>query len=379
MTVILILACLAIAGAELYMARGARQVAARLEKLEAIARLHDQRIRSMTAGGGGTAPPSDRRLATGTAQPGTPGTAQPDADPPHAAQPGSATPGTTAADADPPHTAQPGTASPGTTPVGSASLGAAETAAAETAAELARLTAETTRLRERLGGLEEARTSERRLYARVNGAVESLEQVVGELLRHNVGRLDEAVTRTLGAAPVELDADSATVRGVLCRAAPGSQDPLIRAYERCARDTGLWVRFRLPSAAEPWHARYYLAGKDPRELERDFLALLAGARSPAATGGETAFQGLLRTLGELPAGFAQIGPMVAARVPDALLCGVLTLAETRGFDAEALVGDPAAVAGRLRVLPAERLRDLTMWAPPNGSDPDPDLSAAPQP
>jgi hypothetical protein len=342
MTVILILACLAIAGAELYMARSARQVADRLTKLEAIAKLHDQRIRSMTAGSGDTAPGTDRRLATGTTPP-------------------------------------PATTPPATTPSGTGPLDGTSPGTADAGAELARLTAETVRLRERLGGLEEARDAERRLSARVDVAVESLERVVGEVLRHTVGQLDEAVARTLGGLPSVLDADSRTVRGVVCGAAPGPHDPLIRAYERCARDTGLRIRFQVPGAAQPWHARYYLAGKDPRELERDFLTLLDGVCSTAVTPGQTALQGLLRTLGDLPAGFAQIGPMVAARVPDALLCGVLTLAETRGFDAEALVGQPAAVTGRLRDLPAERVRDLTTWTPPSDLGPGPDLSAAPQP
>ncbi|GAA2072733.1 hypothetical protein [Actinomadura alba] len=338
MTVIVILACLAIAGAELYMARSAREMANRLKKLEAIARVHDQRIQAMT---GGTAP-------AGTTAPIT-------------TSPSSTSPRSTAPDR--------------TDTTGSG--------AADTAAQLARLAAETTRLRDRLEGLEEARDTERRLYARVDGTVESLERMVGEVLRHTIGQLEEAVARSLGGLPADLDPDSGTVRGVLCGAASVSPDPLIRAYERCARDTGLRIRFQAPRAAAPWHARYYLAGKDPRELERDFLALLGGARSPSGTPAQAAFDGLLSTLGDLPSGFAQIGPMVAVRVPEALLCGVLTLAETRDFDAEAFVAEPAALAGRLRGLPAERVRDQTtdqtMPAPPNGSGPGPDLSAAPRP
>jgi hypothetical protein len=40
---------------------------------------------------------------------------------------------------------------------------------------------------------------------------------------------------------------------------------------------------------------------------------------------------------------------------------VLTLTELRRFDADRIVGDPTAVAVRLRTLPAERVRDLSTW------------------
>jgi hypothetical protein len=305
MTVILILACLAIAGAELYMARGSRKVADRLERLEAIALRQDERIDSLAPGAEDAAPGLDERL-TATAY--------------------------------------------------------------RTDAELARLAGDTTRLRERLKGLEDARGVDRKRYARVNGAVESLERVVDDLYRHTLSRLDEAVARTLGGVPPGGDADSDTVRGVVCGASAPFQNTLLRAYEQCAADAGLRIRFQAPGASAPWHARYYLCGKAPRELERDFLALLDSVRSEAAGPDGAAFRRLLLALGDVTAGFVQIGPMVAARGPDTLLCGVLTLAECRGLDADAMVGEPAAVAARLSALPAERVRDLTSdltdWSPP---------------
>jgi hypothetical protein len=323
MIVILILACLVIGGAELYMARSARQTADRLEKLEAIAVLQDERIESVTGRlTGDGVPDLDKRLKTSV------------------------------------HRID---------------------------AELARITEENSKLRDRLAALAEAHGRDRRLHQKMIRAIESLEHTVAGVFTHTLNQLDQAVAATLGDPPGDCD----TARGIVCGGAAASHDALVRGYEQCTEDAGLRVRFRVPSATDPRHARYYLSGKDPRELERDFHTLLDSVRldlvqpdaappeptepdaaepesappdavrSAAGTPGEAAFEGLLRALHDVDSGFAQIGPMVAARTPDALLCGVLTLAECRGFDTVALIGDPAAVAARLSTLPGERVRDLT--------------------
>jgi hypothetical protein len=312
MTVILILACVAIGGAELYVARSARKTANRLEKLEAIAVLQDERIESMTARlGDDDRPELDKRLK--------------------------------------------------------ASVHRID-------AELARITEETSKLRERLAVLADAYGRDRRLHQKMIRAIESLERTVAGVFEHTLYQLDRAVARTLGDPPEDGD----TVRGIVCGGTGASHDGLVREYEKCSADVGLQVRFQVPgdrSDPDQRHARYYLSGKDPRELERDFLALLDSVRHdtgrpdpdsvpvdsehPATRPGEAACQSLLRALRDVDTGFAQIGPMVAARTPDALLCGVLTLADCRGFDSVALVGEPSAVADRLSALPAERVRDLT--------------------
>jgi hypothetical protein len=314
MIVILILACLVIGGAELYMARSARQTADRLEKLEAIAVLQDERIESVTARlTGDGVPDLDKRLK--------------------------------------------------------ASVHRID-------AELARITEENSKLRDRLAALADAHGRDRRLHQKMIRAIESLEHTVAGVFTHTLNQLDQAVAATLGDAPADCD----TARGIVCGGAAASHDALVRGYEQCTEGAGLRVRFRVPSATDPRHARYYLSGKNPRELERDFRALLDSVRldpvqpdtaepdgappdavrsAAAGAPGEAAFEGLLRALRDVDSGFAQIGPMVAARTPDALLCGVLTLAECRGFDTVALIGDPAAVAARLSTLPGERVRDLT--------------------
>jgi hypothetical protein len=198
--------------------------------------------------------------------------------------------------------------------------------------------------------------------------IESLEHTVGGVFAHTLSQLEHAVARTLGDPPADRD----TVRGIVSGGAASSHDALIRGFERCTVEAGLRVRFRVAGTTDPRHSRYYLSGHGPRELERDFLALLACRE--AATPAETAFQDLLRALQDVESGFAQIGPMVAVRTPDRLRCGVLTLAECRALDTVALIGDPAAVAGRLAGLPAERVRDLT--EPP---EPEPAESLEPQP
>jgi hypothetical protein len=313
MTTILILACLAIAGAELYMARGARRVADRLERLEAIALLQDERIESIAGGPVPVKGASPDRNGTG---------------------------GGASADGG-----------------------------------LDRLTAESALLRARLDTLEEAGRAHRDVHSRVTGAVRSLEQVVSDVLRHTVTRLDQEVERTFGGPSPNGDGRCDTVRGVVSGAAPEEREPLTRVYEECAAAAGLRIRFRVPGPADPWHARYYLAGRAPRELERDFLGMVESIRTEAAPGHDAGLRGLLRALDLMTAGFAQIGPLVAARAPGTLLCGVLTLAECRDFCGDDLAGDPAAVARRLRELPAERMCDVTVaaWAPA-----EPDLDAAPE-
>lgn len=333
MTVILILACLVIGGAELYMARSARRTADRLEKLEAIAVLQDERIESVIARlGDDGAPDLDKRLKTSIHR----------------------------IDAD-----------------------------------LAGLTEETSKLRERAAALADAHGRDRRLHQKMIRAIESLERTVAGMLEHTLHQLDQAVATTLG----DPSGDGDTARGIVCGGAAASHEALVRAYEQCAVDTGLRVRFQAPGTGEPRHARYYLSGKDPRELERDFRTLLDSVRPDAALWatvrsdtapqgvvrpdaaprGEAAFQSLLRALRGVDTGFTQIGPMVVARTPDVLLCGVLTLAECRGFDTVALAGDPAAVAGRLGALPAERVRDLTAELRETGPEPRPESLPEPRP
>jgi DMSO/TMAO reductase YedYZ heme-binding membrane subunit len=148
MTVLVIVACLSIAGAELLLARGARRVSDRLARLEAVTLRQDERITSMAA----------RLESTG--------------------QPRGAGPDESAL------------------PVG---------------VGLIRITNETTRLRERMNALEDARRLDRDLYARLDGAVESLERVFADVFRLTVGELDQAAARTLHGVPVDPPGDPRAV------------------------------------------------------------------------------------------------------------------------------------------------------------------------
>ncbi|MBC6463794.1 hypothetical protein, partial [Actinomadura sp. HBU206391] len=158
MTVIVIVACLVTAGAELFLARGARRVADRLEKLEALTLRQDERMDSMTA-----------RLR----------------------------------DAGPVTAVPPDTGPVTAVPPGTAAVRAAGDHADRADRGLLRIIDETARLRERLSALEDARRVDRDLCAHLDGAVESLERVVANVFRLTVGELDQAAAGTLRGAPAE--------------------------------------------------------------------------------------------------------------------------------------------------------------------------------
>jgi hypothetical protein len=155
MTVIVIVACLVTAGAELFLARGARRVADRLQRLEALTLRQDERMNSMNA----------RLLGTGTM-------------------------GGAGADA------RAGGAETDGAGTDRGNMGGADVG-------LLRITDETARLRERLSALEDARRVDHDLYAHLDGAVESLERVVANVFRLTVGELDQAAAATLRVAPGE--------------------------------------------------------------------------------------------------------------------------------------------------------------------------------
>ncbi|MEO5873922.1 MAG: hypothetical protein ABIS86_06975 [Streptosporangiaceae bacterium] len=163
---------------------------------------------------------------------------------------------------------------------------------------------------------------------------------------------------------------AATIRGGLVGDTEASHDVLTKAYEDLLDAMDLRVRMKVPEGSQTWHTQYYLAGKNSPRLQRDFAALLESRHTPQAD----AFHGLAAQLGEADHAFAQIGPLVIVQVPGSLSCGVLTGPESRRFDADRFVADPAAAAARLRQLPDGRFRDLTSWGQSTQqSGPDPDI------
>ncbi|MCW2914631.1 MAG: hypothetical protein JWN52_2699 [Actinomycetia bacterium] len=300
MSLLLVLACLTVGAAELYLARGSNQKARQLTELGALVTQQERRLESLTSQLGATIPALQRRLS----------------------------------DLD---------------------RLSADMLQAKT--RLAQLGDQTATFSRRLTALEDARDFGQDLNQRITRTLEALEQNLANVLRYTIGQLDQAVAATLGGG----DPGAGTVSGGLSGMDATHRPALSRAYELCSRTNGLVIRFRVPLKTSSWHVRFYLTGKSPRELEGGFLSLLDSVRSQPASPGEATFQGLLLTLNDSGPGFTQIGPMVAVRTPDALLCGVLTLTELRRFDAERIVGDPTAVAVRLRTLPAERVRDLSTW------------------
>ncbi|MUN35819.1 hypothetical protein [Actinomadura litoris] len=241
------------------------------------------------------------------------------------------------------------------------------------------------------GSLEETDARIRSLIAQINDrmvpdvnerlgrqreAVERLGGDVAALRAHLVRRLDQAVAASLGADPVDF------VAGALA-AEPSVRPALAEPYERFAAHYGLRVEL-----AD--HDRYYLSGRSPRALESDFLDLLTALRTRCErtggerTGGErtaspraegTGSQGtgsigtgsdgwaepLVSALRGLDRGGAGIGPLLLARTPGSLVCGVLPLAELLRPETARLLDDPDGAVLRLRDLPDTRACDLSSW------------------
>ncbi|WP_067488915.1 hypothetical protein [Actinomadura hibisca] len=176
------------------------------------------------------------------------------------------------------------------------------------------------------------------------------------LRTHLVGQLDQAVAASLGADPVD------TIAGALAADSAGPRGDLARAYERFAGQFRLRVELTAPAdptdeGEDAWQVRYYLSGRSPRALERDFFGLLHALRSGCDD--DPAVTELLRALRKTGTGGAQLGPLLLIRTPNALLCGVLTLAELRRRPGDDLLTDPLDTATKLHHLPEGRFFDAT--------------------
>ncbi|MFD0904724.1 hypothetical protein [Actinomadura sediminis] len=264
---------------------------------------------------------------------------------------------------------------------------------------------------ERLADLERGGAEILELQRTLTRTLEDVEDVVAELLQFTEGALDDAVTAALtggppralpagpGGAPGRDARDAAvTATGRLWTRDDQLEDILTDVYERCVRANRLSVRFRTAEGADglepgsPERRRYFLGGQLPDDLAGAFSALLisTGADLPhgglAGNGGgrrglarvepgmpagveparppedEAALKALLRTLAECSGGVAQIGPLMAVRTRDELVCAVLTAGQSLELESDEVFWDPAAAAVRLRRLPSHQLWDLTAWA-----------------
>ncbi|MCW2938980.1 MAG: hypothetical protein JWN00_1965 [Actinomycetia bacterium] len=212
----------------------------------------------------------------------------------------------------------------------------------------------------RLGGLERGQELEHQFAL----SLQSVETVVARVHQRVQEQLDLEVVTTLGGDPP----DGGTLLGGLSGDIAALDDTLLLQYANLVEQNGLGVRLQV---AELGGVRYYLAcppGRGPVELEWDLMSLLDGLAVGAAGRHESpspelaALQSLLLTVSELGKGFVQLGPLVIVRSPESLLCGVLSVAESRCFDTDRLLGDTAGVAARLRTLPDSRFYDLTGWS-----------------
>ncbi|MFV2175019.1 hypothetical protein ACFHW2_09215 [Actinomadura sp. LOL_016] len=273
---------------------------------------------------------------------------------------------------------------------------------------------------ERLADLERGGAEILELQRTLTRTLEDVEDIVAELLQFTEGALGDAVTAVLTGAPRSLPAGSGHVPGGAPGGLPGGvgdprdaavtttgrlwtrddqlEDILTDVYERCVRANRLNVRFRTAEGADglepgsPERRRYFLGGRLPDDLAGAFSALLisTGADLPhgglAGNGGgrrglarvepgvpagveparppedEAALKALLRTLAECSGAVAQIGPLMAVRTRDELVCAVLSAGQSLELESDEVFWDPAAAAVRLRRLPSHQLWDLTAWA-----------------
>jgi hypothetical protein len=182
-------------------------------------------------------------------------------------------------------------------------------------------------------------------------AVDRLAAEVAGIRAHLVRRLDQAVAASLGAGPADLIAGTLTV-------APAAARPsLTGLYERLAEHHGLRVELADRD-------RYFLSGRSPRELESEFLDLVAALRENCTESTGRA-RALLHALRDVERGGAQIGPFLVVRTPESLACGVLPLAELRRQEPGPL-DDPSAAARRLHSLAEGRFCDVSAWPALNG-------------
>ncbi|RFS87162.1 hypothetical protein D0T12_02635 [Actinomadura spongiicola] len=225
------------------------------------------------------------------------------------------------------------------------------------AERLDRLTREQDRDREALG---EADARIRSLITQINDrmvpdvndklhrqreATERLAADVAGLRTHLARRLDQAVAASLGADPVDI------VAGTLRVEPPEARPPVAGAYERFTAHHGLRVELTDLD-------RYYLSGRSPRGLERDFIELMRVSRADDAKDTEQ-LQDLERALRDAEWGMAQIGPLLLVRTPESTACGVLPLADLLRPETAGLLDDLPAALRRLHQLPETRFHVLS--------------------
>ncbi|TDD67365.1 hypothetical protein [Actinomadura rubrisoli] len=247
---------------------------------------------------------------------------------------------------------------------------------------------------DRLADLERGGEEILELQRTLTRTLEDVEDVVAELLQFTEGELDDTVTAALtGRARPPADGAAVTATGRLWTRDGQLQDILTDMYERCVRANRLSVRFRTAEGADgpapdsPERRRYFLGGQAADDLAGAFSALListgadlphngngrrglarvepglpSGVEPPRPPEDEAALKALLRTLNESTGAVAQIGPLMAVRTREELLCAVLTAGQSLELESDEVFWDPATATVRLRHLPSHQLWDLTAWA-----------------
>ncbi|MGK5553025.1 hypothetical protein ACSNOI_15540 [Actinomadura kijaniata] len=244
---------------------------------------------------------------------------------------------------------------------------------------------------DRLTDLERSGAEILELQRTLTRTLEDVEDVVAELLQFTEGSLDDAVATALTGRRGDGGA-AVTATGRLWTRDTPLEDILTEVYERSVLACRMEIRFRTVEGPDgtapgsPERRRYFLGGQHSDDLAGAFTAVLisTGADLPrnGGPGGlsrepggalpqrvspvrppedEAALKALLRTLYESGGAVAQIGPLMAVRTRDELLCAILTPAQSLELESDEVFWDPSAAAERLRRLSSHQLWDLTVW------------------
>ncbi|GAA3239071.1 hypothetical protein [Actinocorallia longicatena] len=211
---------------------------------------------------------------------------------------------------------------------------------------------------------EAGRTELLDLRTRTDQALERLEELDAERDRdleryRDLAQALDTVEDLLAGQRAETE--PTTVKGGLSGDTADVHEILTKTYDDFVDTMDLRVRMQVPSGSSPWQTQYYLAGKNPARLRRDFASLLNSLHTGATDPRTESLHRLATAMTQADQAYAQIGPLALIRLGDTLLCGVLTVAENRRFDVDRYLSDPSATAARLRLLPDTRFRDLTTW------------------
>jgi chaperonin cofactor prefoldin len=215
------------------------------------------------------------------------------------------------------------------------------------------------RLGERLDDLERTAHEDGSLVQ----ALDSVERIAGSAFTCVKEMLEERVAAT---------ASEVTVRGALRVESAALRNVLVLRFEEYMQAGGAPVRLKWGAAGT---LRYYVGMRDLGAFEQDCAEAIRTFRDsvtstveePTRPTPHDAFFSILLSLAQAESAFAQLGPLVIARTPDAFGCGLLDREGMRAFDVERCLGDPGATPDEMNRWSPGAFVDLSSLARPSSA------------